>query len=331
MSDITKNPVVIGAGFGLGGLFVGAMLATATLNTKIEAGINRAMSDVAETMQSDGDALGELSERIDALEAAIASNAESVAALGEEVSTDVGARVESLGARVDEMGESLGARISETGEQLSRTASEQTARLESALAGLPERAEEAAETVSARAEEMTEEMTEEVAEAVGLEPAGDALAVGETASLAGGAVRAFVQQFDAEAGTAVLSVNRESSRLAVGESVVARYADGACRVGLGGVSEAGVQITSDCDAPAGSAALGDAHDVGGMALLGEGALRVFVSGIDGDEARLAINGLDTQRVPVGQTVQVETADGATCDVTVTGIRDGAVLMTGSCG
>lgn len=330
MSDITKNPVVIGAGFGLGGLFVGAMLATATLNTKVQDGINRSMSSVSETMQGDGEAMAALSERIEALETAIAQNAESVSALGEQVSTDMGARVDALGAQVTEMSESLGSQIFETSERMSQTASEQAAQLESALANLPAQAEQTVKDVAASTEEAVEEVTTETAEAVGLEGSGDALGVGQTASLADGAVRAFVQQFDAEAGTAVLSVNRESSRLAVGESVVARHADGACRVGVGAVSDAGVEITSDCDAAPGSEALGDAYGMGSVAMLGDGAMRVFVSGILGGDVRLAINGLETQIVSVGETVEVDTQNG-TCDVTVTGVRDGAVSMIGSCG
>lgn len=331
MSDIFKNPVVIGAVCGFGGLFVGAMLATATLNTKISDGINRSMSTVSETMQGEGDAVAALSERIDALEAAIAENAESVAGLGEQVSTDVGARVDAIGARVSELSDSLGAQIAETSERLSQTASEQAAQIETALANLPERAEEAVEEVAASSDAPAEEASEDTAEAPanGLETSGEALGVGQTASLAEGGVRAFVQQFDAEAGTAVLSVNRESSRLAVGESVVARHAGGACRVGLGGVSAAGVEITSDCDTEAGSEALGDGYGVGSVALLADGALRVFVSGILGGDVRLAINGLETEVVSVGDTIDVDTQSGV-CSVTVTGIRETMVSMTASC-
>ena len=331
MSDMLKNPVVIGAGFGLGGLFLGAMLATATLNTKIADGVKRSMSTVSETVQGEGEAVAALSERLDTLEAAIADNAESVAAMGDQVSADMGERVDALGAQVSEMSNSLGAQI------------------ESAVASLPEQAEQAVESVSGKAEDApqaaesaesaetaeTAEATEtaEAADAsdamAELETSGEALGVGQTASLAEGAVRAFVQQFDAEAGTAVLSVNRESTRLAVGDSVVARHEGGACRVGLGGVSDAGVEITSDCDMAAGSEALGDGYGVGSVALLSDGALRVFVSGILDGDVRLAINGLETEIVSVGDTVEVDTDDG-TCSVTVTGIRGTLVSMTSSC-
>lgn len=328
MSDMLKNPVVIGAGFGLGGLFLGAMLATATLNTKIADGVKRSMSTVSETVQGEGEAVAALSERLDTLEAAIADNAESVAAMGDQVSADMGERVDALGAQVSEMSNSLGAQI------------------ESAVASLPEQAEQAVESVSGKAEDApqaaesaesaeTAEATEtaEAADAsdamAELETSGEALGVGQTASLAEGAVRAFVQQFDAEAGTAVLSVNRESTRLSVGDSVVARHEGGACRVGLGGVSDAGVEITSDCDMAAGSEALGDGYGVGSVALLSDGALRVFVSGILDGDVRLAINGLETEVVSVGDTVEVDTDDG-TCSVTVTGIRGTLVSMTSSC-
>lgn len=328
MTDILKNPVAVGAGCGLAGLFLGAMLATATLNTKVADGIKRSVATVTESVQGEGDAVAALSERIDELEAAIAENADSVAGLGEQVSSDVAARVDALGAQVTEMRDTLGAQIAETSDTLSRTASEQAAQLEAALAGLPSRAEDAVEEITGENDAPAPEAATGPA-ATGLAAAGDALRVGQTASLAGGNVRAFVQQFDAEAGTAVLSVNRESRRLAVGETVVARHADGACRVGLGAVTEAGVEITSDCDTEAGSEMLGDAYGVGSVALMADGALRVFVSGILGGDVRLAINGLETEVVSVGDTVEVETESG-TCSVTVSGIRDNQVSMTASC-
>lgn len=103
--------------------------------------------------------------------------------------------------------------------------------------------------------------------------------VGQTFVLAGGAVRAFVQRLDAGAGAARLSVNGATSDLSVGETVVVSHAGGACRLGLAGVGAAGVRLVSDCDMAGGDGALGTAYAPGQTAMLGDGLLRVFVSGL----------------------------------------------------
>ena len=66
--------------------------------------------------------------------------------------------------------------------------------------------------------------------------------------------------------------------------------------------------------------------------LADGALRVFVSGLasDGSAARIAVNGVATQSVGVGESVDV-TVDDRDCTVTVTGVGDGMVGLEGSCG
>ena len=101
-----------------------------------------------------------------------------------------------------------------------------------------------------------------------------------------------------------------------------RHEAGACRLALGEVGADGVRISSDCDMPAGE---GTAYGPGEMASLGDGQLRVFVSGILGDAARLAINGLETQSLRVGESHSVEN-----CTVSVTGIRGNRVLLDGGC-
>jgi len=150
----------------------------------------------------------------------------------------------------------------------------------------------------------------------------EARGVGETFVLAGGAVRAFVQRVDAEAGTALLSVNGAAAQLSPGEAITVRHDAGACRLALSEVGADGVRISSDCDMPAGE---GTAYGPGEMASLGDGQLRVFVSGILGDAARLAINGLDTQSLRVGESHAVEN-----CTLSVTGIRGNRVLLDGGC-
>lgn len=66
--------------------------------------------------------------------------------------------------------------------------------------------------------------------------------------------------------------------------------------------------------------------------LADGALRVFVSGLasDGSAARIAVNGVATQSVGVGESVDV-TVDDRDCTVTVTGVGHGMAGLEGSCG
>jgi hypothetical protein len=331
MSDVLKNPVVTGVGGVIGGLLVGSLLSLATIDSKIGSSIEDAMADMAETLEGDDDALVEVTERLAALEKAVSGAASEVAGLGETLSdrsgevasvgeqirSDLDERISALEMRIDDVAADLGNRMSET-------ASEQTEALRAALETRPAPAsapdpepEQPAEPVSEAPEALPPE----------LRVTGETRGTGETFVLAGGSVRAFVQQANAQDGRARLSVNRVSSDLAVGEIVVVPHADGACRLGVAAVTEDGVSIGSDCDMPADDATLGDAYAPGTLALLADGQLRVFVSGIFGDEVRLALNGLETRRMRVGEAHEVEDTN---CSVSVTGVRGNSVLLAGTC-
>ncbi|WP_175583740.1 hypothetical protein [Salipiger sp. HF18] len=71
---------------------------------------------------------------------------------------------------------------------------------------------------------------------------------------------------------------------------------------------------------------------GAVAVLADGKLRVFVSGVasDGSSARIAVNGVQTQTVEPGASVEVKAGDAA-CTLTVTGIGGGMVGLEASCG
>jgi hypothetical protein len=301
MSEILKNPVVTGVGGGIAGLLVGSLLSLSTIESKVGSGLGRAMEDLSEVVEGDDAALSEVSERLAALEESVSGNAGAVA-------SDLGERIAALEARIDTVAEDIGSQISETAEA-------QAEAVRGALKAQPDAAPEPeaeAAAVSAPQAETPE----------GLAMVAGARGVGETFVLAGGAVRAFVQRADAETGTALLSVNGGTAQLSPGEVITVRHEAGACRLALGEVGADGVRIGSDCDMPAGE---GTAYGPGEMASLGDGQLRVFVSGILGDAARLAINGLDTQSLRVGESHSVEN-----CTVSVTGIRGNRVLLDGGC-
>ncbi|MGM0661836.1 MAG: hypothetical protein ACQEUH_11755 [Pseudomonadota bacterium] len=331
MSDVLKNPVVTGVGGVIGGLLVGSLLSLSTIDSKIGASIEDTMEDMAEALAGDEDARSDMTARLAALEEAVSETGSEVATVGEAVSGNAG-EVASVGAQIrgdlDERISAIETRIddmsADLGNEMSQAMSEQTENLRAALQTRPAAAaqpdpEEAAAPVSEAPEALSSE----------LRMTGETRGVGETFVLADGAVRAFVQRFDAEGGTALLSVNRAATPLAVGESVVVPHGGGACRVGLAGVTGDGVRIGSDCDVPAGDAALGAAYLPGELAMLGDGQLRVFVSGIFGDEARLAINGLETLRMRVGEAREVAVGE-AGCVVHVNGIRGNSVMLTGDC-
>jgi len=308
MSEILKNPVVTGVGGGIAGLLVGSLLSLSTIESKVGSSMGRAMEDLSETVQGDDAALSEVSERLAALEESVSGSADAVSGLGEQVAGDLGERIAALEARIDTVAEDIGSQISQTAEAQAEAV---RGALEAQPAAAPEPEAEAA-AVSAPQAETPE----------GLAMVAGARGVGETFVLAGGAVRAFVQRVDAEAGTALLSVNGAAAQLSPGEAITVRHSAGACRLALGEVGSDGVRISSDCDMPAGE---GTAYGPGEMASLGDGQLRVFVSGILGDAARLAINGLDTQSLRVGESHAVEN-----CTLSVTGIRGNRVLLDGGC-
>lgn len=309
MSEILKNPVVTGVGGGIAGLLVGALLSLSTIERKVGSSMGRAMEDLSAVVQGDDAALSQVSERLAALEESVSGNAEAVAGLGKQVADDLGGRIAALEARIDTVAQDIGRQISQTAEAQAE-----------AVRGALEAQPVATPEPEAAAVSVPQAETPE-----GLAMVPEARGVGETFVLAGGAVRAFVQRLDAEAGTALLSVNGSTAQLSPGEAVTVRHEAGACRLALGEVGADGVRVSSDCDMPAGDGALGTAYAPGEMASLGDGQLRVFVSGILGDEARLAINGLDTQRLRVGESHAAEN-----CTVSVTGIRGNSVLLDGGC-
>ncbi|MGX0901991.1 hypothetical protein ACSSV8_000548 [Roseovarius sp. MBR-79] len=314
MSDILKNPVAVGVGGGVVGLLLGSLLSLSAIDSKVRTGVERAMGPVTEAAQGDKDVLAGLSDRLAALETAVTGTAGDAVAVTEEAMAAFGARLGALEGRIEGVAADLGARISET-------ASEQVAALRGALDARPAPEPAPAPEVAAA--------PSHAANIEGLSDAGAARGVGQTFVLAGGAVRAFVQRLDAGAGAARLSVNGATSDLSVGETLVVSHAGGACRLGLAGVGADGVRLVSDCDNAGGGDALGTAYSPGEMAILGDGLLRVFVSGAIGDRARLAINGLETELVGVGERRSV-TIVGRGCSLSVTGIRGTSVLLDGGC-
>lgn len=165
------------------------------------------------------------------------------------------------------------------------------------------------------------------------------LGIGQTANFMGGAVRAFVSSLDRDAGAARLSVNGETVTLGLGDTETVSMGAQSCAVWPVVTDDKGATIGSDCGAAGASGVASsvppapeDGYPVGATALLAEGALRVFVSGLAGHpaSARLAINGIDTQIIASGSSIAVAAGD-QSCALTMTGVGDGIVGLQATCG
>ena len=329
---MSQKPIIYGAaGIVLG--FLGGVAAGSAINgSKITDAVGRAMGPAQEAASqaasSQQAALDGLSERIAALEAAMSEDDG-----GEDITA-------ALGARIDAMTSEMQTRI----EDLSARTRSQTEAMQGALSelsgGMQEAAQMAAAAVAARASGGGDG-----ASAEGMTVT-DPMRVGETAQFADGRVRAFVSRVDPAGGSVRLMVNGAAAALGSGGTTQVALGDGTCTVAVMGLDDGQATLGSDCGAVASGgseeggeseaadapAAPEDGHRAGEVASLADGRLRVFVSGLaeDGSAARIAVNGVQTQLVNAGESVEVETGDGA-CTVTVTGVGNGMVGLEASCG
>ncbi|ETX28549.1 hypothetical protein [Roseivivax isoporae] len=172
--------------------------------------------------------------------------------------------------------------------------------------------------------------TEEAAAEPSPEPApetGDELSPGMTAIFADGAVRVFVSRIDTETGTARLIMNGAPAVLPANAKRIVAGDGEPCLVRLDGVNESGAQISAMCGADIPEP---EGVGMGETAMLGDGAARVFVSGVsaDGLTARVAVNGISPQQVRVGESVPAGTEG---CTVSVDDIDRGHVTFGYACG
>lgn len=297
-----NQPIAIAAGGMVVGVLLAVAISGARVDTKVSAALERAG---ATTSSAVADATEDLSAQIAALEARLE---EGAAAASEAVETRVAAAQAEVEAKLA---------------TLSETAASRATALEAALAELA--AMRAAPADEAAAPTATAQM-----------PGLSAKGVGETAIFADGAVRAFVSGFDTEANVATLSVNGERVGLGIGDTTPVSLEGGDCAVMVVGLTSAGVEIGSDCGATGTAAtevpaAPEEGYSPGSVALLADGALRVFVSGLaeDGSAARLAVNGIDTQVVASGTSIEVAAGD-QSCTLTVTGVGNGLVGLESAC-
>lgn len=325
---MSQTPFLYGAGGIVLGFISGIAIGGWTSESKISDALSAAMSPgqaAAEQSASEQSAaLGALGERIAALEAAMPTP---------------GAIAEDLSSALDER---LAALQSGLSDQISANAEAQTSALDEAISGLSAGLQQSAQTAAAAV--VAEQTGADTSSAGGVSMA-NALSVGETAVFAEGKVRAFVSRLDPDGGSARLMINGEQAVLGAGGKTRVSFDGKSCSVVVMGLNAGGVSLGADCDeakaepAMAASGGTGsqppapeEGFRAGQTAMLADGGLRVFVSGLaaDGSAARLAVNGLGTEVVASGDSIEVA-GDGTTCTLTVTGVGNGMVGLEGNCG
>jgi len=335
----------------IGGIAIGSATSGSRINEAVADALAPGQQAAQQAASTQQEALAALSERIGALEARLAESSDG----------------DDLAARLGERMEAMKAEMASRMEAMSDSAKTQADTLRSALSelsgGMQEAAQMAAAAVAAKA-------GGSAGEAAGGMTVTEPLAVGQTAIFAEGAVRAFVARLDGQGGAVRLVVNGTTAELGSGGTARVPQGEGSCSVSVLGLSDGKVTLGSDCGSAqeaegddagaegdaagagaetsgagaeaAGAAGGGEAGGEtaapengtrpGAVAVLADGKLRVFVSGVasDGSSARIAVNGVQTQTVEPGASVEVKAGDAA-CTLTVTGIGGGMVGLEASCG
>lgn len=282
---------------------------------------------------SGGPSLREIDAAVSArIDAAAKAESDRTAALETKVA-DLGGRLDAVSAQVQSgteavqgLGDRLGGNLADVADRLGDSVNAAGATSVAALqSGLDKLEQSLAAIPSALAEKpgaATPGAAGAAVEPSGI-PAGNA--AGETVILSD-AARIFISRVDDAAGEALLYVDGAPATLKLGETMPF-HADGQdCELTLAALDRGHASITgacgSDLPAPTGTAA-------GQVAVLADGAVRVFVSGADPKGARIAINGVQTEQLAVGESVDVVAGEKA-CKVAVTGIDRGHVALDATC-
>ncbi len=285
------------------------------VQSRLDETVTSVQTGMEETASSLESRFGELGDRIGSVETAVGETSQNQATMAETLRTELSDRMSSLGSAI----------------------SQQSQDLQTGLAGF--RRSLAMDDVGSESSGENGEQAESGDAGASSQPATQPAApdedfvgtgVGQTESFGDGALRVFVSRVDPQANAARLSVNGATTAMKVGDTVGVTSGDGTyCRLMLSGLQGSQVSLNAACgdDLPA-----AEGIRPGGVMLLADGAIRVFVSGIadGGGAARIAVNGVSTEMVDVGQSVDVAVED-QNCRVTVDEIDRGHVALSSSCG
>ena len=252
-----------------------------------------------------------LSEIGDTISEKLAPSAEANESLAKLVG-DLDAKMDGLSARLDGLEETVSASsakdaVTDLGSKIETLSSDVATSLESTAASLGEQLSALSLSASSTPSEAAPE---------GITP-------GMTAVFNDGAVRAFVSRVDDNA--VALSLNGVAKTLAVGGST--QVDD--CQITLEAVDRGHAVLAAACGegASTGKVALSgnaESYGIGKTAILGDGAARIYVSGVDTESntARLAVNGLTVASYTGGSKIEL---DGG-CAATVEAVTAGAVSL-----
>lgn len=310
----------------------GAFLAGAAITYAIGSS---GRAELEAQIRQQGDVLASVSE-LDGRVAEIQGRIDGVVASVEVMAASEGAQSETLTGRIQALGSTLEESVGSVGTMVSEAVARDLQEIQAAMSRLAERPAAAAATAAAGGSGAAAATEDGTGEAPG-PGAGEELGIGQTTSFGDGALRVFLSSVRPEEGTARVAVNGvEASTLALGDPL----RSGECSLSLTGFVPGGATLDGSCglgagadpDAaaavPAAPEGSGSEIAVGQTASLADGALRVFLSAADPDAgtARLAINGVTTTAVSLGEAVA---ADG--CAVTLTGFAADGAMVAGSCG
>lgn len=302
---MSRNTLLAAACLLLVGLLVGYIAGSggpslADIDRTVTARVDAAGKAQADRVAALETQVADLGKQVDAVSAKVESGSTALQGLTDRIGTDLGDLGTKLGDSVSAMGASNLAALQSGLDRLKST-------LSAAPAAAPASGGAAAPTAAATGA-----------------PAGNG--AGETLVLSNGAARIFVSRIDDAAGEATVYVNGAATTLKVGETKAFSANDQDCQVTLAALDRGHATLSGGCGSDLPQAT---GTPAGTVVTLADGALRVFVSAVDADAARIAVNGVQTEEVAVGKSLDV-TAGDKSCTVTVTGVDRGHVALDGSC-
>ena len=216
MSDFLKNPMIVGGGSAVVGLFIGILLSNASMDRRISDGLENALTALEQRQQAEGAKVNSaMSERITSLETLIGNSR-----------TELAGFTEDLGQRIEAGTTALTSRIGEAADGHTSALKNAFERME-ALAVSAVSEPKADPTPVAKDEPELADTSETAAISASSQGATKTLVVGETAVFLKGKIRAFVSRFDADAQSVWFSINGKETPVVAGQAAMVTYDSGA--------------------------------------------------------------------------------------------------------
>lgn len=338
---MTDRNIFLGAGALIVVLLIFAIFSSGGRGPDIDDAIAEKLAPVSETVAAlDGrtaDIEGAVAELRETLSGAVSGDVvEGIEAKLADLTDQTGTLGQDLEAVKSSIADAVSAAdLSAVAERVEEVAG-QNATLSEVLATMnpvPAAEEEAAPGAEESAtSDAVEEETTEVAAADAAASDSDApvIGVGETAIFGEDTLRVFVSRpVPGDGEVTVLTVqNQEPTTrvLRAGHAVTMPAGEALCRVSVGEVTGTGAELSAICGddlpAPEGTTA-------GNTILFEDGSLRVFVSRVLEDEARLFVNRAEEVSLGLGDSAAVTVGD-AQCEVTLDTVDRGHVTVSAGC-